>query len=211
MEFLSREFDETRNEFAVNLVIHSSLSAKDGYDASKTGTFKIANLTFDPTKGFHEYRFDYLPGRVLFYADGQRLAEMEGNGIPSSGGHIILQHWSNGNPLWSGGPPSSDAVVLVRSVTAYFNSSVPQNQADWHRICSSDITNGTTCAISDAATANTSDKGYPSNAGGRMSSNRTGEGDDNDGIHQAMLPSTALRLLMVVCVLMMTGLAAGMV
>lgn len=205
MEFLSREFDETNNVFAVNLVIHSSLSAKDGYDASNTGTFKTANLTFDPTKGFHEYRFDYLPGRVLFYADGQRLSEMKGNSVPSSSGHIILQHWSNGNPMWSGGPPAADAVVLVRSVKAYFNSSIPQSHADWHRICSNDGAKGATCVIPDAVPANTSDIGYPSNAGGRMSSNQTGEGDDNDGFHQAKLPSTTLTLLMAVCVLMMTG------
>ncbi|KAG6005494.1 hypothetical protein E4U21_007888 [Claviceps maximensis] len=136
MEFLSREFDVVTQVFPVNLVIHSRESMRDGYDASKSGTLRRVELSFDPTSAFHEYRFDYLPGRVIFYADGRVLAEMGGERIPSSGGHLILQHWSNGNKLWSGGPPSSDAVVLVRSVQAYFNSSTPQKDAAWNDICS---------------------------------------------------------------------------
>jgi beta-glucanase (GH16 family) len=30
------------------------------------------SLPFDPTTGFHEYRFVYAPGSVTFYADGQQ-------------------------------------------------------------------------------------------------------------------------------------------
>ena len=70
-----------------------------GYDAKATGMFKQVNLTFDPSAGFHEYRFDYVAGRVLFYADSKLLAEMNGDSVPASAGHLILQHWSNGNPL----------------------------------------------------------------------------------------------------------------
>ena len=93
-----------------------------GYDAAATGTFKHINLPFDPTSGFHEYRFDYLAKHVYFYADSILIAEMEGEAVPSSAGHLILQHWSNGNPLWSGGPPENDAVLIVSYVKAYFNN-----------------------------------------------------------------------------------------
>ncbi|GAO16445.1 hypothetical protein UVI_02048050 [Ustilaginoidea virens] len=130
MEFLSREFDVGNRVFPVNLVVHSWKSLRDGYDASKSGTLKRVNLAFDPTDDFHEYRFDYLPGLVTFYADGKQIAELTGSDVPSSGGHLILQHWSNGNPTWSGGPPSSDAVALVRYVKAYFNSSNPNHHQD---------------------------------------------------------------------------------
>jgi beta-glucanase (GH16 family) len=123
MEFLSREFQPELGIYPISLVIQSRESKEAGYDASKTGTYQRVNLTFDPTADFHEYRFDYLPGRVLFYADSAVLAVIQGEEVPSVGGHLILQHWSNGNPLWSGGPPASDAFLEISYVKAYFNSS----------------------------------------------------------------------------------------
>ncbi|KHO00860.1 Concanavalin A-like lectin/glucanase [Metarhizium album ARSEF 1941] len=183
MEFLSREFDEANGVFPVNLVIHSSLSAKAGYDASKTGTFKVMNLTFDPTKDFHEYRFDYLPGQVYFYADGQSLGEMKGDNVPTNGGHVILQHWSNGNQLWSGGPPSSDAVILVKSVEAYFNSSDAKNREDWHNTCRAHGAKGTVCAVPETApAAATGQVDDPSHDDGKAGSHHEGE---ENGSHRA--------------------------
>ncbi|KJZ76055.1 hypothetical protein HIM_04511 [Hirsutella minnesotensis 3608] len=126
MEFLSQDYDAEKKKFPVNLVIQSQQSMEAGFDASKTGNYKRVNLPFDPTAGFHEYRFDYLPGRVAFYADSSKLADMEGAEMPTSAGHLILQHWSNGDPKWSGGPPKQDTVFLVSYVKAYFNSSGSQ-------------------------------------------------------------------------------------
>jgi beta-glucanase (GH16 family) len=123
MEFLSAQFDHTNNVYPLSLVVQSRQSKMAGYDATKTGTYRRVNLTFDPTLDFHEYRIDYLPGKVAFYADSQLLAVMQGDEMPTAGGHMILQHWSNGNPLWSGGPPKSDSIMIVRYVKAYFNSS----------------------------------------------------------------------------------------
>ncbi|TQV90499.1 glycoside hydrolase family 16 protein [Cordyceps javanica] len=135
MELLSHEFDFENHVYPVNLVIQSAESMKAGYNAAKTGTFKKTNLTFDPTKGFHEYRFDYLPGSVLFYADSTLLAEMAGADAPSAAGHLVLQHWSNGNPLWSAGPPEVDSSIVVSYVKAYFNSSDADQPALWERDC----------------------------------------------------------------------------
>ncbi|RGP59103.1 hypothetical protein FLONG3_11286 [Fusarium longipes] len=129
IEFLSQEFDRDRIIYPVNLVVQSKASLEAGYDASKTRNFKRVDLDFDPTESFHEYRFDYFLGHVLFYADGKMLAQMEGSDMPTSGGHLILQHWSNGNPLWSGGPPTKDATVTVNYVKAYFNSSDHDRQS----------------------------------------------------------------------------------
>ncbi|KAL2202098.1 concanavalin A-like lectin/glucanase [Sarocladium strictum] len=123
MEFLSREFNRDKDYYPINLVVQTEQSKQAGYDASKTGHFKRVNLGFDPAEDYHEYRFDYNREKVRFFADGKVLAEMGGEGMPSSGGHLIFQHWSNGNPLWSGGPPEQDAVLKVRYVRAYFNSS----------------------------------------------------------------------------------------
>lgn len=123
MEFLSREFDPAKGIYPVNLVIQSKQSQLAGSDASETNTFKTVNLEFDPTVAFHEYRFDFLANRVIFYADSKPLADMNGTAIPSDPGHLVLQHWSNGNPQWSGGPPKEDAVITVSYVQAYFNTS----------------------------------------------------------------------------------------
>ncbi|KND92800.1 Beta-glucanase [Tolypocladium ophioglossoides CBS 100239] len=157
MEFLSREYTAGKQVYPVNLVIQSKQSMEAGYDASKTGTFQRVNLTFDPTDGFHEYRFDYLPGRVMFYADSEKLAEMKGDAIPSDAGHLILQHWSNGNPLWSGGPPTQDAFLTVNYVKAYFNSSDAKGNADWSKRCAD--TKSAVCTVADVTAGNASTGG----------------------------------------------------
>ncbi|KAL7929490.1 glycoside hydrolase family 16 protein [Trichoderma chlorosporum] len=199
MEFLSREFDPEKKIYPVNLVIQSEASQQAGYDASKTGTFKVVNLTFDPTIGFHEYRFDYLPSRVLFYADSQLLAEMNGTSVPSGPGHIILQHWSNGNPLWSGGPPTEDAVITVSYVKAYFNSSDANVQSSWAESCQKargDGSDNRVCVIADVTAANastggtffnTSDPNQPSNDGGKDESSAIRLGGTRATVASAML------------------------
>lgn len=157
MEFLSRQFDQEKGIFPVNLVIQSTASAEAGYDASKTGTYKTVNLGFDPTQTFHEYRFDYVRGKVYFYADSKLLAEMEGGDVPDSAGHLILQHWSNGNPKWSGGPPSQDAVMGVSYVKAYFNTSDPKVTNEWHSQCAHGVSQH--CQVRDVVAGNASTGG----------------------------------------------------
>ncbi|KAL6862118.1 family 16 glycoside hydrolase [Trichoderma novae-zelandiae] len=203
MEFLSREFDADKDLYPVNLVIQSEASRQAGYDASKTGTFKVVNLTFDPTVGFHEYRFDYLPNRVLFYADSQLLAEMNGTSVPSGPGHIILQHWSNGNSKWSGGPPRQDAVMTVSYVKAYFNSSDSHRQSSFAESCQRARDddggggNGRVCSIPDVTASNastggtffnTSDPNQPSSGGGTDDS-------DSSAVHLSSTPTLAVLLL----------------
>lgn len=58
---------------------------------------------------------------MQFYVDGQFLYEMTEN-IPTDGGALFLNHWSNGDPRWSAGPPERDAVMTISYVKAYFNS-----------------------------------------------------------------------------------------
>jgi beta-glucanase (GH16 family) len=108
--------------------MQSAASVAAGYNAVNSGNYIVANLSFNPSTAFHEYRIDFVPGQVVFYADGQVLGTMNSSAIPTSPGHLILEQWSNGNPLWSGGPPNQDAVMTLSYVKAYFNSSSVSGQ-----------------------------------------------------------------------------------
>ncbi len=181
MEFLSKDFNASNGSYPVNLVLQSREAAEAGYDASKTGSFVKVFLPFNPTEGFHEYRIDYLPGQVFFYADGAVLAAMDGPAVPWSSGHLILQHWSNGNKLWSGGPPTEDAELAVRYVKAYFNSSLAQRQQDWQRRCRDPTAPNAVCKIPDVTTGNSSATGWFFRYQGNMTNNQTTTSEQSEG------------------------------
>lgn len=153
MEFLSSQFDVDNNTFPVNLVLQSVQSVQAGYNAAGTGNYVVANLPFNPTTGYHEYRIDFIPGVVIFYADGQILAKMNSMAVPTSPGHLILTQWSNGNPLWSSGPPSHDAVISVSYVKAYFNSSDPMRNTALNKRCRDPSATNAICTIPDQTLA----------------------------------------------------------
>ncbi|KAM0190952.1 hypothetical protein ACHAPI_009176 [Fusarium lateritium] len=201
IEFLSREFDYDKGVYPVNLVVQSKQSLEAGYDASKTGNYKRVHLDFDPTDTFHEYRFDYLPGQVVFYADSKPLAQMEGDDMPSAGGHLILQHWSNGNPLWSGGPPTEDAMVTVSYVKAYFNSSDNQRQSYLSQQCN-ESSEASVCLIRD--TINPTSPGKSSN-GSNLPPHDSDDGSSGaaSGLRRAeqSSPSLSLNILLVILVI----------
>jgi len=121
MEVLSRQQVPGGNH-TLNLVLQSPASSSAGFNAAGTPGFTPYTLAFDPAAAFHEYRFDWLPGRVDMYVDGAWLHSFH-DGVPDSPGAVHLIHWSNGDPGWSGGPPEEDAVLTVSYVTAYFNAS----------------------------------------------------------------------------------------
>ena len=147
MEFLSSQFDAQNNSFPVNLVLQSPQSVAQGYNAQGTGNYKVENLPFDPTKDFHEYRIDFTPRKVIFFADGEILAMMDTPAVPTSPGHMILIQWSNGDPKWSFGPPLEDATMLVSYVKAYFNSSDRSRQESHATRCKDLATPGALCPI----------------------------------------------------------------
>lgn len=144
MEFLSREFNSTSNP--VNLVLQSPASAEAGFNAANTSTFAVFPLPFAPDAEFHEYRFDWSPTEVSFFADGKLLQTMS-QAIPTSPGHLTLSHWSNGNAGWSGGPPATDAAMIVQYFKGYFNSSSPERRHDWALRCADFSAVNATCAV----------------------------------------------------------------
>lgn len=133
MEFLSHEFNSSGG--AVNLVLQSPESVAHGNDAAGTSTYKVARLPFEPDNMFHEYRFDWTADRVAFYVDGGFLWEMTEQ-IPTEGGGIFFNHWSNGDPNWSAGPPDADTVMTLSYVKGYFNSTdTDRSQNDYKKRC----------------------------------------------------------------------------
>jgi hypothetical protein len=65
---------------------------------------------FDPTAGFHNYRFDYYPDRLDYYVDGRFIVRYT-NGYPQEPMHLIVNSWY---PRWvPGGPASEDRYFLA--------------------------------------------------------------------------------------------------
>jgi beta-glucanase (GH16 family) len=131
MEFLSKDYNDTTG--LVNLVLQSSDSALHK-DAANTDTYTKAPLDFRPDQAFHEYRFDWTPDRVTFFVDGKPVSTMEKN-VPKDGSLMTLNHWSNGNELWSAGPPAKDTAMTVSYVKAYFNSSSTAREDEYKKRC----------------------------------------------------------------------------
>lgn len=151
IEFLSSQLNDTTSP--VNLVLHSTDSLENGGDASGTPTFKVIQLPFEADLDVHEYRFDWQPDRVSFYADGKWLTDMtDKKYIPSAPGHLILSHWSNGNGYWSGGPPEVDAVMTVQYVKAYFNTTDPKRTEKYNERCVDPSAPNAVCEIPDQTT-----------------------------------------------------------
>jgi hypothetical protein len=130
MEFLSHQFNQSQG--AVNLVLQTPESIAHGYDASNTSGFEVQPLPFRPDEQFHEYRFDWTKDRVSFYVDGKFLHEMTEN-VPTEGGGIFFNHWSNGDPNWSAGPPTQDTVMTISYMKSYFNSTDTERSQNAYR------------------------------------------------------------------------------
>lgn len=179
MEFLSSQFNATSHP--VNLVLQSEDSVAAGFNAGETDGFSVHQLPYDPSGGFHEYRFDWFQDRVDFYADGVLLKTLSGAGVPDSPGHLMLSHWSNGDPRWSGGPPEQDAVMTVNYVKGYFNSSDTKRQDDWRNRCKDVNAPNATCEvpeITEAPQGNTSANTFFFSQQQNMTVNQTVLGDN---------------------------------
>lgn len=176
MEFLSKDFRTSNSSYPVNLVLQSREAAEAGYNAMSTGNYVKTYLPFNPTTDFHEYRFDFIPNKVLFYADGQLLGQINGSAVPTTAGHLILQHWSNGNPLWSGGPPTTDAVLTVDYVKAYFNSTAADRNRDWACRCKDASAPDAVCDIPEITPTNSTAGQFFFSDHSNMTNNQTVSG-----------------------------------
>ncbi|KAJ6260492.1 Beta-glucanase [Drechslerella dactyloides] len=132
IELLSRQSNDSTT--LVNLVLHTPVGGTN--QEALPGTYTVASLPYDTSDDIHELRFDWTPAAISWYHDGTLLWTITNTTLfPRMPGHIVVTHWSNGNPLWSGGPPEGNSALLLTYVKAYFNSSDPTRQADYNRRC----------------------------------------------------------------------------
>jgi beta-glucanase (GH16 family) len=67
--------------------------------------FRTKLMAFDPSADFHTYRFDYNPGVVKFYLDGD-LQQTWTDGVPDASMKLLVNTWF---PSWLEGlaPPTN--------------------------------------------------------------------------------------------------------
>lgn len=88
---------------------------------------------------------DWSSDCITFYVDGVAVKKMTEN-IPTESGRLFLNHWSNGSPGWSGGPPESNAIMEILYVKAYFNSTDAARVSAAQKRCKANG-KGQTCAV----------------------------------------------------------------
>lgn len=80
------------------------------YSGGKQTNTVTKKLPFDPTAGFHDYRFDLAPDRAEFYADGERLQTFR-DGLPTGPMRLFVNSWF---PAWlPGEKPEEDRYTYV--------------------------------------------------------------------------------------------------
>lgn len=67
-------------------------------------------LDFDPTTGYHRYRFDYYPDKVAFYIDDHLMQQLT-DGFSQDPMYLMINAW---HPSWlEGVPPHRDEFLTV--------------------------------------------------------------------------------------------------
>ncbi|KAF7319397.1 Concanavalin A-like lectin/glucanase [Mycena chlorophos] len=78
---------------------------------------------------FGNHRLDWLPSKTVYSysGNGDSGAAVSSSttisvNVPTTPSEFILNVWSNGDPGWSNGPPTANAIATVQYVDLYFNS-----------------------------------------------------------------------------------------
>ena len=163
----------TQGEIDIELL--SSVSPSQAYFAMHPGllengrasslTHGNVELNFDPSKDYHEYRFDWFPNLTVFYVDGVESYRMTTNvlNLPS---RVMFNHWTDGNANFSQGPAIENASINIKNMTFFFNSS--------------NINNGPRC--SNSKTACDIQEITKSLQSGNQSSSAEGSNTDEDSL-----------------------------
>ncbi|KAF8600024.1 concanavalin A-like lectin/glucanase [Ceratobasidium sp. AG-I] len=114
IEFLSSDADYYQTMHHTNQP--GLLNGDTDPNASKTVVVPGADFT-----AFHEHRLDWVQGSSKYFYDGTLKSTVSKNS-PTVGSSLLANVWSDGGPLWTQGPPTSDATATIYYIKAYFNS-----------------------------------------------------------------------------------------
>lgn len=90
--------------------VYSPTYGPDGNLVKKPTRTETKELPFDPSAGFHEYRFDFYPRKATFYVDGEPMQSWS-EGLPGEPMNIWVNTWF---PDWlSGSKPARDRYTYV--------------------------------------------------------------------------------------------------
>lgn len=130
----------------INYTLHPSVGPDGSPIPNATFSVPIDHMDLHPEK-FQEYRFDCHPALgVDYYVDG-KLIHSSSHNIPTQGGTLQVKLWADGNKWWSGTPSTTDVFMTIKSIVAYFNTSIPD--PNWVKECEAagGPSSKTTCLI----------------------------------------------------------------
>ncbi|KAF5375789.1 hypothetical protein D9757_008985 [Collybiopsis confluens] len=104
----------------------------DGYVDPNAHKDVVINGTDFTASG--EHRFDWFSTATNYYHNSAMQATITKN-VATQSSEIVLSVWSNGDPQFSKGPPTSDAIATVQNVKLYFNSTT-LTEAQFNSACS---------------------------------------------------------------------------
>ncbi|RPD62413.1 concanavalin A-like lectin/glucanase [Lentinus tigrinus ALCF2SS1-7] len=89
---------------------------------SSDNTRKAIAYPSDPTSGEHEYKLQWSSGLTEFFFDGSMVASIDTN-VPTAPSAFLWNSWSGGNPNWTEGPPTEDAILRISKIELDYETS----------------------------------------------------------------------------------------
>lgn len=96
------------SEVDIEIFNDSSRRVMFTYYSGGTEVSETARLPFDPTRDFHDYRFDYGPDRLDFYVDGRLMQTFHGD-MPAAPMRLYVNAWY---PNWLEGIRAKDNLYV---------------------------------------------------------------------------------------------------
>ncbi|WVR09774.1 hypothetical protein IAU60_006850 [Kwoniella sp. DSM 27419] len=117
-----------RSEQDIEMLGQSFMKASDiadagiqltNWDPKWSGTdFKITPFPANPTTDYHKYTIGWMPKKTTYYFDDKAIdGPSKFRSVDPS--QVVINHWTNGDPGFTEGPPKKDLVMKVKSLAFY--------------------------------------------------------------------------------------------
>ncbi|CAI6255393.1 unnamed protein product [Periconia digitata] len=94
-------------------------SVVQGMDRERPIQQTNLNVTADQTESFHTYKLVRTESKAYFLMDGNVVNTFDKN-IPTEPVQMMIAHWTDANPGWTGGPPAKDTIMTVKKVVVEY-------------------------------------------------------------------------------------------